>query len=220
MKHLRLFITLLLVGIGIAGIGQEELKPENIPTLNRIAEEYEFWLWVFSIVAAILTIWSFFGLKFFVKTKAEEWILNKIAKEADLKVEYLKAAIHEFAGIAKLKKKKITVISAVEGQQANVKKVFDECGFTNFEWKNIADLLSIVLENTAVILLNDQLEQPLNEAQIESVFDHFKTNVGYFYFGNKRLKSEEYREKYKITLDFCNSSTRLESGLLSILKIS
>ena len=201
-------------------MGQEVLKPENIPTLNRIAEKYEFLLWVFSITAAILAIWSFFGLKFFVKTKAEEWVLNQIAKETDLKVEHLKAAILEFASIAGLKKKKITVMSAVKGQQANVKKVFDDCGFTNFEWENIADLSGLVLKDTAVILLNDQLEQPLSENQIESVFGHFKTNVGYFYFGDKTLKSKEYREKFRITLDFCNSSTRLESGLLSILKIS
>lgn len=220
MKPLQLLITLCLVSIGIAGMGQEVLKPENIPTLNRIAEEYDFWLKAFGIVAAVLSIWSFFGLKFFVKGKAEEWILNKIAKEAELKVEHLKAAIHEFATIARLKKKKITVISSAKGQQANVKKVFDDCGFVNFEWADIADLSDILLNDTAVILLNDQLEQPLSVVQIESAFDHFKTNVGYFYFGDKTLDSKEYREKFKITLDFCNSSTRLEAGLLSILKIS
>lgn len=212
-------MTLCLVVIGTAGIGQEVLKPENIPTLNRIAEEYEFWLWVFSITAAILAIWSFLGLKFFVRTKAEEWVLNQIAKTSELKVEHLKAAIHEFASIAGLKKKKITVISAATGQQANVKKVLDKCGFTNFEWENIADLSGLVLKDTAVVLLNDQLEYPLSEGQIDSVFDHFKTNAGYLYFGDKKLDSKEYREKYKITLDFCNSSTRLEAGLLSILKI-
>lgn len=220
MRYLRLIMVLCLAAIGIAGIGQEGLKPENIPTLNRIAEEYEFWLWVFSITAVILAIWSFLGLKFFVRTKAEEWVLNEIAKTSELEVEHLRAAIHEFASIAGLKKKGITVISADKGQQANVKKVFDDCGFSNFEWVSIGDLTSLVLNDTAVVLLNDQLEQPLSEGQIESVIRHFKTNVSYFYFGDKKIKSDEYRREHKVILDFCNSATRLEAGLLSILKIS
>lgn len=223
MRYLRLIMTLCLMVIGAAGIGQEVLKPENIPTLNRIAEEFEFLKRTFGYGVVALAILNFLGLiifvRFFVKTKSEEWVLKQIAKEAELKVEHLKAAIHEFASIAGLKKKKITVISAAMGQQANVKKVLDKCGFTNFEWENIADLSGLVLKDTAVVLLNDQLEYPLSEGQIESVFNHFKTNAGYLYFGDKTLKSKEYREKYKITLDFCNSSTRLEAGLLSILKI-
>jgi len=224
MKYLRiLWILGLLLGVasGVWGQSMDTIPKEHILTLNRIAGEYDFWKMVFSITAVILAIWNFVGLKFFVKMKAEEWVLSKIAKEADLKVEHVKSAVHEFARIAHLKKKKITVISENIGQQNNVKKVFDGCGFSSFEWKSIADLPGLVLQNTDLILLNDQPDHPLIRVDIESVFEKFKTNVAYQYFGPKNdLPIGEYRKKHpNINLGLCNSADRLETGLISLLKI-
>lgn len=197
----------------------DEIPKEQIPTLVRIAEEYDFWKWVFSVITVVLAVWSYFGLKLFIKTNAEEWVLAKIAKEADLNVVHVKSAVREFAHIAELKKKPILVVSAGEGQQQNVKKVLDACGFTHYDWKSIGDVPTLVIQNTSVILLNDQLDSPLTEAQLESVMDKFKANVGYCYFGDKRIKSDEYRQRWKISLDFSNSDTSLEAALIRILKI-
>ncbi len=223
MRYIRTFLVFGLLIVVVGGVcGQDNIKPDNIPNLNRIAEEYDYWKWVLGIATAVLAIWSFFGLKFFVKTKAEEWVLAKIAKEAELKIENLKSAIGEFARIADFKKRKILVISAEEGQQANVKKVFDGCGFAyeGHSWITIGKVPTLVLGEVDVLLFNDQPDLPLSIEQIESVMEKFKTNVGYFYFGDKILtKSAEYRKTMKIDLDFCNSITRLEAGLISLLKI-
>jgi len=204
---------------------QDIIEPSNIQTLNRIAGEYDSWKWIYGISYSVLLIvmaaWNFFGLKNLLKTKAEEWVMGKIAREADLKVEHVKAAVREYAQIAELKKKNIWVISAAEGQQANVKKVFDGCGFSYDEknWKHIDHVENITLGNVDVLLFNDQADLSLSDKQIESVIEKFKTNVGYFYFGDKTIDSKKYRREYKIDLDFCNSATRLEAGLLSLLKI-
>lgn len=222
MIFLRKFLMAgLFWGVAAVCWGQNTIKPEHIPTLNRVAEEYDTYKWVFGIVAAILAIWSFFGIKFFLKTKAEEWVMSKIAREADLKVEHVKAAVREFAHIAELKKKNILVISATEGQQANVKKVFDSCRFEYDEnsWVTIDKVPALILGKTDVLLFNDQVDAPLSADQIEDTIKKFKNNVGYFYFGDKIIDSKRYRQEYKIDLDFCNSATRLETGLLSLLKI-
>lgn len=217
-------LTLLTLGMLIvsgAVIGQVAIPKENIPTLNRIAQEYDTWKWVFGITASVIGIWSFFGLKFFVKSKAEEWIMQKIAKEANLGIEHLRSAISEYSKIAALKKKTVWVISAAQGQQANVKKVFDACGFAydDKSWVHVDSADSLVLGNVDVLLINDQHDLPITEHQLESIIARFTTNVGYFYFGDKMINSKEYRQKYNIDLDFCNSGTRLETGLLSLLKI-
>jgi len=221
MRYFRktLVFGLLLVACGVWA--QDVVKPENIPTINRVAEEYDTYKWIFGIATAVLAIWSFFGLKFFVKSKAEEWVMGKIAKEADLKVEHVKSAVQEYALNAKIKQKKVLVISTGEGQQDNVKRVFDKCSFAydDSSWVAIHKVDTLVLGKVDALLFNDQTDLPLSEAQIEFVMEKFKTNVGYFYLGDKRLKSDEYRQKYKIDLDFCNSITRLEAGLLSLLKI-
>lgn len=221
--RLALLAAVMLLAASVCA--QDVIEPSNIRTLNRIAGEYDTWKWVFgistSVLGVIMIAWNVFGLKTLLKTKAEEWVMAKIAREADLKVEDVKAAVREYAQIAELKKKNIWVISAAEGQQANVKKVFDGCGFSYDEknWKHIDHMETLTLGNVDVLLFNDQPDLPLTDKQIESVMEKFKTNVGYFYLGDKRLKSDEYRQKYKIDLDFCNSSTRLEAGLLSLLKI-
>jgi hypothetical protein len=136
-------------------------------------------------------------------------------------MDNIKAAVQEFEQINRLKQKKVVVISPTEGQQDNVKRVFDRCGFNYDEnsWVSINNVQSLVLGKVDALLFNDQTDIELTDGQIESVMEKFKTNVGYFYLGDKRLKSDEYRRKYKIDLDFCNSITRLESGLLSLLKI-
>lgn len=221
MNKIRLILMGVLVMGAVSGWGQEVLDPKNIPTLNRIAGEYDFWKWIFGILTVLISVWSFVGLRFFLKTKVNEWIDNEIAKKAGLKIEDLKSALAEYAHNAKLKQKKICVISAAEGQQANVKKVFDGCGFIYDEncWVDIAKVPALVLGNVDILLFNDQTSHPLSVDQIESVMEKFKTNVAYFYFGDKRLKSDDYRKEYKIDLDFCNSASRLEAGLLSILKI-
>lgn len=220
MRYFRMALVLGLVMLGSWVWGQDTIPQSNIPTLNRIAGEYDFWKLVFGIAAAVLAIWSFFGLNFFVKTKAEEWIVQKIAKEANLTVENLKSAIKEYAHIAELKKKKILVVSAAEGQQT-LKKVLDGCGFSNFEWVSISGVTNIVLQNTDLLLLNDDLEKPLSRDQIESVFEKFKITVAYQYFGPKNdLPIAAYRTTYRgINLGLCNSADRLETGILSLLKI-
>lgn len=225
MQNMRAFLILGMLLGAINGWAQDVIEPENIATLNRIAGEYDDWKWIFGIsttgLVVVLAAWNILGLKTLLKTKAEEWVMDKIAKEADLKVEHIKAAVREYAHIAELKKKNIWVISAAEGQQANVKKVFDGCGFAYDEknWKHIDQINTLTLGNVDVLLFNDQPDLPLQVKQIEAVMEKFKTNVGYLYLGDKRLKSEEYRQEYKIDLDFCNSTTRLEAGLLSLLKI-
>jgi hypothetical protein len=221
MKYTKYLLVLCLLLMMRGAWGQDVINPENIPTLNRVADEYDCYKWLFGIASTILAIWSFLGLKFFVKTKAEEWVMAKIAKEADLKVEHVKSAVQEFARIAELKKKKVLVISAAEGQQGNVKQVFDKCGFFYDEssWLHAKDVPTLVLGKVDALLFNDQTNLPLKEEDIEAAMKKFTTNVGYFYLGDKRLQSDAYRQKYNIDLDFCNSTTRLEAGLLSLLKI-
>lgn len=218
----KILTTICFLSFCVLLYGQDTIPSAKIPTLNRIAEEYDDYKWVFGIAASVLAVWSFFGLKFFVKAKAEEWILAKIAKEADLKVEFVKAAVSEFGKIADLKKKKILVLSATEGQQGDLKKVFDGCGFANVEWENIAKLSGLVLKGVDLILLNDQPELRLTRGQIEDVFEKFQSNVTYQYFGpDNQLPVGEYRKKYpKFLLGLCNSADRLETGILSLLKIS
>lgn len=221
MHYRKMVLVFGLMLISSLAWGQDTLAHENIPTLNRIAGEYDRYKQIFSIVAGVLILLTPLGFWVLLKTKAEEWVLNKIAKEAGLKVEHVKSAVGEFAHIAELKKKKILVISAADGQQDNVKKVFSKCGFAygSGTWVNISGISTHVLVDADVLLFNDQIEFPLSEVQIESTIQKFKTNVGYFYFGDKQLPSKEYRQKYQIDLDFCNSATRLEAGLLSLLKI-
>lgn len=221
-QSLTPFLTVLFSLLTCNLFGQStSIDPQNIPTLNRIAGEYDNLKWIFGISASVLAIFSFFGLKIFVKTKAEEWVLGKIAKESELKIEHIKSAIREYARIAELKKKKIMVVSAVAGQQNNVKKVFDGCGFSNIEWKSIGDLPGLVLQSIDLILLNDQPEHPLTRDQIENVIEQYKTNVAYQYFGPKNdLPIGDYRKRYlQLNLGLCNSADRLETGILSLLKI-
>lgn len=225
MSYLRFTLIGFLTMWACAAWGQTAIEPKNIPTLNRIAEEYDQWKWIFGIsvlaVAVITATWNFFGFKAILKNKVNDWLDEKISKETGIKIESVKAALSEYARNAELKKKRILVISAAEGQQANVKKVFDNCGFyyDKDSWVHVENILSLTLGNVDVLLFNDQNDLPLSEAQMESVMEKFKTNVGYFYFGDKILKSADYRRKHKIDLDFCNSPTRLETGLLSLLKI-
>jgi len=224
MGYIRIFLVfglLLAVSSGVCGQTVDTFAKKNISILNRIAGEYDFWKNVFGIIAAVLAILTPIGLWVLLKTKVEDWVLSKIAKEADLKVEHVKSAVREFAHISELKEKKITVISADAGQQNNVKKVFDGCGFSNYEWKSIDDLSGFVLQNTDLILFNDQPEHPLTRDQIESAFRQFKTNVAYQYFGPKNdLPIGDYRKQYpQINLGLCNSADRLETGILSLLKI-
>ncbi len=202
-------------------VAQSDTIPSTkIPTLNRIADEYDTWKWVFGIAASVLAVLTPLGLWVLLKTKTNDWVMEKIAKEADLKIAHLKAAVGEFGHIAELKKKKILVVSLAEGQQGVVKKVFDGCGFTAFDWKSISQTQSLVLDKTDLILFNDYADSQLSEAQIEAVIQRFKTNVAYFYFGPKRLKDAGYRKDYGIAIDFCNSPSRIEAGILSLLKIA
>ena len=137
-----------------------------------------------------------------------------------MKIENLKDALAEYAQTAELKKKRIMVISAAEGQQVNVKQIFDKCGFVNAEWKSIEGLAQLILNNIDLVLLNDQPDSPLSQTQIESVLKKFKTNVAYLYFGPNNLPIRDYRTQYpKLNLGLCNSPDRLETGILSLLKI-
>jgi hypothetical protein len=225
MSYLRIILVgVLLLGV-VAGWGQETIKPENVATLNRIAEEYDRWKWIFGIsvivVAAITFVWNLLGFKTILQHKVNDWLDDKISKETGLKIESVKAALSEYARNAELKKKRILIVSGAEGQQANVKKVFDGCGFfyDANSWIHIDNLPGKTFGDVDILLFNDQTNHPLTEEQIEAAMKKFVTNVSYFYFGDKRIKSDEYRKTYKIDLDFCNSPTRLESGLLSLLKI-
>lgn len=225
MSYFRIvLIGALLLG-EVVGWGQTVIAPENISTLNRIAGEYDQWKWIIGItgivVTALLVVWNIFGFKTLLKTKVNDWLDEKISKETGLKIESVRVALSEHARNVELKNKRIIVISAAEGQQANVKKVFDGCGFyyDKDSWINIDKTRTLTLGNVEVLLLNDQNDLPLSEPQIEAIMEKFKTNVGYFYFGDKRIKSDEYRKTYKIDIDFCNSASRLEAGLLSLLKI-
>jgi len=222
-KTFLLLISILLLFAGTLwcqAIG-DTIASKNVVALNRIAEEYDGYKWIFGIVASTLVLLIPLGLWVLLKTKAEEWVLAKIAKEAELKVEHVKSAVREFAKITELKTKKILVVSAADGQQGNIKKVFDGCEFAYDEksWVNVNNVSSLVLGKVDALLFNDQVDLPLTTDQIEAIIRRFGTNVGYFYFGDKIIDSKKYRQEYKIDLDFCNSATRLETGLLSLLKI-
>jgi hypothetical protein len=209
----------------IATFGQDTIKPENVPTLNRVAEEYDDLKWKFgigfSLGAGLLVVWNVLGFRNILKTKVDEWLDKNLERHTGHKIETIKAALQEHARNAELKKKRVFVVSAANGQQVNVKKVFDGCGFPYDErsWVNIEDVPNLILGNVDILLLNDQIKAPLSEHQIESVIKKFGKDVGYFYLGDKRIKSDEYREKYDIDIDFAASTTRLEIGLLSLLKI-
>lgn len=206
-------------------VGQDTIIPANIPTLNRVAAEYDFWKWVFgigiTIASGLSIVWTIFGYKTILKTKIDDWLDKNLEKHTGQKIDTIKAAMQEFARNAELKKKRVLVISAASGQQANVKKVLDGCGFyyDDRSWVSINDVPNLVLGNVDVLLLNDQTDAPLAPDQIETVINKFRQNVGYFYLGNEIIDSKKYRKEYGIDIDFANSTTRLESGLLSLLKI-
>ena len=215
-----LFVSMSLIAGSIWG--QDTINPQHIPTLNRIATEYDTWKWVIGIATAILAIWSFFGLRYFIKAKAEEWVLKEIEKEAGLKVEHLKDALAEYARVVEIKKKKILVLSAAEGQQNNVKKILDQNGFTELEWEDISKAPTLVLQNVKLLIINDQPELPVTQTQIDQVIEKFGKNVACLYFGPKHpLPIAEYRKQNPLlNLGLCNSADRLETGILSLLKIA
>lgn len=197
------------------------LEPGNIPTLNRIAGEYDFWKWIFGLAAVLLAIWSFFGLRFFLRTKVNDWVDIEIAKKAGLKIETLKDALAEYARTGELKKMKILVLGIGDGQEGNVKKMLDKTGFSNYEWGNISNISTIVLKNVHLLLLNDQPGTPISQTQIDDTIEKFGKDVACLYFGPKHpLPINEYRSKQPLlNLGLCNSADRLETGILSLLKI-
>ena len=221
MKKNHFLTALLLLFVTSTMSAQSVIKEQNIDTLNRIAEVYNNYKWIIGIITPIVVFLGFWGTKSYLKNGIKDWVEDEIAKRAGIKVDDLKAVIAEQANINKLKKKIIWVISADSGQQANVKKVFDNCGFFYDEktWINIQDAKGLKLSNVDVLLFNDQPQKPLEESQIAEVIASFKKDVAYFYFGDKHIKSVDYRKAYDIEIDFCNSKSRLEDGLLKLLKI-
>ena len=218
---LLLFFCLMMVVSGVWGQSDTVIVRDNIPTLNRIASEYTTWKLIFLITTTVLAIWSFFGVRFFIKTKANDWIEQEIAKKAGLKVEILKDALAEYARVAELKKKKILVLSAADGQQGNVKKILDNAGFSNVEWGNIANTPTMVLNNVHILLLNDQPNVAISQQQIETTIDKFGSNVAFMYFGPQNfLPVGDYRKKNpRLIIGLCNIPDRLETGILSLLKL-
>jgi hypothetical protein len=196
---------------------RDTIVTENIPVLNQIAKDYNWGKWVLGALVILVP----FGVKFYLKSSVNEWVEKEISKKSGLKIEDLKTALADYIKNGELKKKKILILSQGDGQQGNVKKILDACSFSSYSWKNIKELPTLVLDGADLVLLNDQPDAPISEDEITKVMGKFKTNVSYLYFGpNNTLPIGQYRKQYPLlALGLCNSSDRLETGILSLLKI-
>jgi hypothetical protein len=218
---LLLFFCLMMVVSGVWGQTDTVIVRDNIPKLNRIASHYTTLEFIFLIGPIVLVVLNYFGMQFFIKTKANDWIEQEIAKKAGLNIDILKDVLAEYARVAELKKKKILVLSAVDGQQGSVKNILDKVGFSNVEWENIANTPTIVLNNVHILLLNDQPEDAISQEQIETTIDKFGKDVAFMYFGPQNsLPVGDYRKKNpRLIIGLCNIPDRLETGILSLLKL-
>ncbi len=228
MQLTKVILSIALIFLIVAVChGQSDIPKEKIGTLVRSAEEYDTWKWRFGFIAFLFSVFvpimSILGFQNYFKAKIKEWAVDAIAKEAGSSVDALKSALQEFGVVAQLKKEKqILVVSAQKGQQRNVKKVFDGCRFERYDWKSVIELEGFDLKNIDLLLINDQTEKSLEikEEDIRSILERYKNNVAYLYFGVKQIPVGKYRTDMPgIDIGLCNSSDRLETGIISILKI-
>lgn len=222
MKYTKPLITLsLILTVGTLSAQRDSIPQDNIQALNHVAGLYKTYyiaLKIIIILLPVLGFLGFLGLKHWISSS----VVDLFAKKMEMDKDSLKSILSEYAETVRLKKKVIWVISNEDGQRPNIKKVFDKCGFHYDEncWKNISQLETITPLKVDLVLLNGTGSHPLSEEQIEEVVKKFTNSVGYFGFMDKNLEnSKDLKVKYGIDIDFCNNDSRLEAGLLSILKI-
>lgn len=220
MKYTKPLITLfLLLTVSTLSAQRDTIPQDNIHALNNVAGLYKTWHDILPLILFLFSVIVFFGLNHRLSSS----IVDLFAKKMEVDKDTLKSIIDEYAKTVSLKKKVIWVISNEDGQRPDIKKIFDKCGFHYDEncWKNISQLESLTLRKVDLLLLNGTGSHPLSEEQIEEVVKKFTKSVGYLCFveGDRRIDSGKLKVKYGITIDFCNNDSRLEAGLLSILKI-
>lgn len=220
-KKVVSFLIMLLTGLSVACAQDSPVFSEQeVSALKNIAKYYSVAaLWIGVAVAILVPVFSFFNLRQKIERWAEDKVMEKMARQLDIKKEVLQGALSAMIQDFQLKLRKILIVGETDHKLLQVSEFLEGYGFSMPDSISVEDFNALKkLPSEVKLILFNYLNQDIDQHKEEIIpmLDKFK-DKRMLLLGIGRLPDDQ-KTKYGNRLSFSNGVDTLEDRILGAYK--